>query len=161
MAHYCRACRHQFPFTALTRDGYCAACDPGEQAQPEPQPRASRRQLAQQAFVLTTETAVDFKIDRLGIVSAEAIVGINALKDLTFELRDIFGGPARAQQDAMARLKAELFAEIERQARQRGADMVIGMDLRFADFGQRGSAILATAIGTAARRVSPDNNPEG
>jgi len=29
------------------------------------------------------------------------------------------------------------------------ADMIVGVDLRFSDFGSRGNAILATAIGTA------------
>lgn len=101
-------------------------------------------------MVMTTEAALDVPItQRLGIVTAEAVVGMNILKDKMLEVRDLVGGRSKTHQNAMRDIKEELFDRLRDDAARLNADMIVGVDLRFSDFGSRGNAILATAIGTA------------
>jgi uncharacterized protein YbjQ (UPF0145 family) len=67
------------------------------------------------------------------------------------EVRGLVGGRSKTQQNAMRDIKEELFDQLRDDAARLNADMVVGVDLRFSDFGSRGNAILATAIGTAVQ----------
>lgn len=155
----CRSCYNQFPFTDLTIDGFCETCarerarlseNLPKQPAPTRRPRPKTREDLRAQIVMTTETVLDRAIaKRFGIVSAEAVVGMNIFKDLALEIRDIVGGRAKLQQDEMRKIKVELFDIMRRDADKLGANMIVGVSLSFSDFGARGGAILATALGTA------------
>ena len=161
----CHGCYKQFNFSDLNTNGYCKACAE-ERARlkerlsaglpkEEPKPKAPTpvtRHERRSKMVMTTETALDIPITkRLGIVTAEAVVGMNIVKDMMLEVRDLVGGRSKMQQNAMRDIKEELFDRLRDDAARLNADMVVGVDLRFSDFGSRGNAILATAIGTAVQ----------
>ncbi len=155
----------QFNFSDLNSNGYCATCAeerarmkerlaagmPQEEPKPK-RPAPMTRHERRSKMVMTTEAALDIPItQRLGIVTAEAVVGMNIIKDMMLEVRDLVGGRSKTQQNAMRDIKEELFDRLRDDAARLNADMVVGVDLRFSDFGSRGNAILATAIGTAVQ----------
>lgn len=161
----CHGCYKQFNFSDLNSNGYCKTCAeerarmkerlsagmPQEEPKPK-RPAPMTRQERRSKMVMTTEAALDIPItQRLGIVTAEAVVGMNIVKDMMLEVRDLVGGRSKTQQNAMRDIKEELFDRLRDDAARLNADMVVGVDLRFSDFGSRGNAILATAIGTAVQ----------
>ena len=155
----CKSCRAKVPFSTIDLYGRCQDCAAraddlaSKAAVPrDEEPKSVRLERLARSIVLTTETAISIPIDkRLGIVSAERVVGINLLKDLFIEARDLVGGNSATAQGEMAKVKAALLRDIRFQAAKHGADMVVALDIRFADFGSRGGSILATAIGTAVK----------
>lgn len=161
----CHGCYKQFNFFDLNSNSYCMTCAkerarlkerlsarlPVEEQKPKAPPPITRQERRAK-MVMTTETALDIPITkRLGIVTAEAVVGMNIIKDMMLEVRDLVGGRSKTQQSAMRDIKEELFDRLRDDAARLNADMVVGVDLRFCDFGSRGNAILATAIGTAVQ----------
>ncbi|MBC7154581.1 MAG: heavy metal-binding domain-containing protein [Rhodobacteraceae bacterium] len=161
----CHGCHKQFNFPDLDANWYCDACAaerarirrnltatmPSEPSKPKIPPPTTHQER-RKSIVMTTETALDIQIKRrLGIVTAEAVVGMNVFKDLMFEMRDLVGGRSKTQQNAMRDVRDELFNRLKDDAAQMKADMIVGVSLRFSDFGSRGNAILAAAIGTAVQ----------
>lgn len=169
----CRGCYSDVEFSELNSGGYCSTCQrershmrrnvssmqsatslPSKQSRPDP----LRQMRDTKAIILTTETALDIKIDaRLGLVSAEVIAGMNIVKDMMTDVRDMVGGRSKTTQKAMGEIKEELFYNLQQQAYRKGANMVIGISLHFSDYGNKGTAILATCIGTAIR-TTDDND---
>jgi uncharacterized protein YbjQ (UPF0145 family) len=171
----CRGCYSNVAFSELDKGGYCLNCQqershmrskatssqpsaPTPPKQPPPDPLRQKRDI--RAITLTTETALDVKIDaRLGLVSAEIIAGMNIVKDMMTGVRDVVGGRSKTTQKAMGEIKEDLFADLQQQAYHKGANMVIGVSLRFSDYGSKGTAILATCIGTAIRAAADEDTP--
>lgn len=161
----CRSCYEQFAASDLDDRSHCPACAEHRQkiraqlgSDIVPQPAAPRypnpedRQKALRRIALTTETFVGPIIEqRLGIVSSEAVVGMNLFRDIMVEVRDIVGGRSKAAQNAMRDIKQALFDDLQQQTHHLGGNMVVAVSLNFREFGSRGSAILATAAGTAVR----------
>lgn len=164
----CRGCHDRFNYVDL-ENGFCPACAKtplakaarrlnnqrrdAEEDGPKPSsPPVKGKTTASSAekVVLTTETALDLPIiTRHGIVSAEAVVGINLLKDALVDLRDLVGGRSTTAQREMANIREALFADLRMQAARHRANMVIAVSLSFSDFGARGTSLLAVATGTA------------
>ena len=84
----------------------------------------------------------------LGIVTGEAILGANVFKDLFAGIRDIVGGRSGAYEQELRRAREIAFEELTEQARQMGADAVVGVDVDYETVGQ-GSMLMVTAAGTA------------
>ncbi|MBP1621866.1 MAG: hypothetical protein H6Q02_2633 [Acidobacteria bacterium] len=93
-------------------------------------------------LLTTTPTLEGRRIAKyLGIVTGEAIVGANIVRDLFASVRDIVGGRAGAYDTALA--------EMGEAATRLGANAVIGVDLDYETVGQGGSMLMVTAAGTA------------
>ncbi len=103
-------------------------------------------------MILTTTPVVEGRtIDRyLGIVTGEAILGANIVKDLFAGIRDIVGGRAGAYEEELRKARQIAFDELASWAQQLGADAVIGIDLDYETVGQ-GSMLMVTASGTAVK----------
>lgn len=104
-------------------------------------------------FLVTTTSSLDnARIVRyLGIVSGEAILGANIFKDFFASIRDIIGGRSGAYEEELRKAKAIALEEMIAQARQLGANGVIGTDLDYESLtiGNGGSMLMVTASGTA------------
>ena len=101
-------------------------------------------------LVTTTSSLQDMKIDRYhGVVSGEAIMGANIFKDLFAGIRDIVGGRSAAYEEELRRAKDTAMDEMIAEARQLGANAVIGVDLDYETVGRKGSMLMVTAAGTA------------
>ena len=101
------------------------------------------------ALLLTTTNALEGKhITRYyGIVSGETIIGANIFRDFFASIRDIVGGRSGAYEQVLREAKETALREMEEQARQLGANAVIGIDLDYETVGE--SMLMVTAAGTA------------
>ncbi len=85
----------------------------------------------------------------LGLVSSEAILGANVFRDFFANIRDIVGGRSAAYEKELRRAKQVAIEEMVEQARELGANAVIGVDLDYETVGQ--SMLMVVASGTAVR----------
>lgn len=104
-------------------------------------------------MIITTTPAVEGRPVReyLGIVTGEVIVGANIFKDLFAGIRDIVGGRAGAYEGALRDARNEAFRDLEAEARDRGADAVIGVDIDYEVVGTNGSMLMVSVSGTAVK----------
>jgi uncharacterized protein YbjQ (UPF0145 family) len=103
-------------------------------------------------IVTTTPSVEGHKVtDYLGIVTGEAIIGANIIKDLFAGIRDIVGGRAAAYEGALREARGEALREMATEAQERGADAVIGVDIDYEVLGKSNGMLMVTACGTAVR----------
>ena len=101
-------------------------------------------------LVTTTSVLDGHKVKTYhGIVSGEAILGANVFKDLFAGIRDIVGGRSAAYEKELRTAKATAMEEMIEQAKDYGANAVIGVDLDYETVGTNGSMLMVVATGTA------------
>jgi uncharacterized protein YbjQ (UPF0145 family) len=102
--------------------------------------------------ILTTTPSVEGRTiqEYFGVVTGEAILGANIVKDLFAGIRDIVGGRSGAYEEELRRAREIAMQELSAEATARGADAVVGVDLDYETVGQ-GSMLMVTASGTAVR----------
>ena len=84
-----------------------------------------------------------------GIVSGETIIGANVFRDFFASIRDIVGGRSGSYEEVLREAKDTALKEMSEQARQMGANAVIGVDLDYETVGGSGSMLMVTASGTS------------
>lgn len=100
-------------------------------------------------IITTTPTLEGHPVrDYLGIVTGEAIIGANIVKDLFAAVRDVVGGRAGAYERALSEARAHALREMAERAADRGANAVVSVDL---DYEVIGSMLMVTAAGTAVQ----------
>ena len=104
-------------------------------------------------MILTTTTLVEGRPVRsyLGIVTGEVIVGANIFSDLFASVRDIVGGRSGAYEGALRDARTQALAELELEAKDLGADAVVGIDLDYEVLGKTSSMLMVSASGTAVK----------
>ena len=104
-------------------------------------------------MIMTTTPSIEGHpiSEYLGIVTGEAIVGANIFRDLFAGIRDIVGGRSAAYEEELGKARQIAFEEIEREAAQRGATAVVGIDLDYEVVGSGSSMLMVTASGTAVK----------
>jgi uncharacterized protein YbjQ (UPF0145 family) len=103
-------------------------------------------------MIQTTTPGVDGRTitEYLGVVTGEAILGANIVRDLFAGIRDIVGGRAGAYEEELRKAREIALQEMATEAGARGADAVVGIDLDYETVGN-GSMLMVTASGTAVR----------
>jgi uncharacterized protein YbjQ (UPF0145 family) len=86
----------------------------------------------------------------LGVVTGEAILGANIVRDLFAGVRDIVGGRSGAYEEELRKARQIAMSELAAEASSLGADAVVGIDLDYETVGN-GSMLMVTASGTAVR----------
>jgi len=81
-----------------------------------------------------------------GIVTGEAILGANAVRDLMAGITDIFGGRSSAYEEELAKARETALSEMQERASKLGANAVVGVDL---DYEVINSMLMVSASGTA------------
>lgn len=101
-------------------------------------------------MILTTTPHVDGRRIKayLGIVAAEAVVGINLVLDVLASIADVAGGRA-AYEEELAGAREAVLEQLAARARRLGADAVVGIDFDFAPL--RDGMLVVTAAGTAVQ----------
>lgn len=89
-------------------------------------------------------------VETLGVVTGEAIIGANIFRDLLAGITDIVGGRSRAYETALRDTREIALKEMCDEARRKGGDAVVGVDLDYETLGS-GSMLMVTATGTAVR----------
>ena len=104
-------------------------------------------------MLVTTTNSVEGRPvrDYLGIVTGEAILGANVFKDFFANIRDIIGGRSAAYESELRKARDIALRELQDQARDLGADAVIGVDLDYEVLGERSGMLMVSASGTAVR----------
>jgi uncharacterized protein YbjQ (UPF0145 family) len=101
-------------------------------------------------LVVTTPTAPGSRITKtFGLVSGEAILGANIFQDLFAGIRDIVGGRSAAYEQELRKAKTIAIEEMCNQARDLGANAVVGVDLDYETIQVGGSMLMVSASGTA------------
>jgi len=102
-------------------------------------------------LVLTTPNLEGKRIARyIGLVTGEAILGANVFKDFFASIRDIVGGRSAAYEEELRRAKDLAVDEMIEQARARGANAVIGVDLDYETISTSsgGNMLMVSVSGT-------------
>jgi uncharacterized protein YbjQ (UPF0145 family) len=98
----------------------------------------------------TTPNIEGMSISRYnGVVTGEAILGANLFKDIFASIRDIVGGRSAAYEAELQRAREIAFEELTQQARDLGANAVIGIDIDYETVGERGGMLMVSVSGTA------------
>jgi uncharacterized protein YbjQ (UPF0145 family) len=102
-------------------------------------------------MLMSTTTALDGKpVSRyLGIVTGEAIIGANVVRDMFAAVRDIVGGRSGTYEKALAEARDVALSEMQKRAEQMGANAVIGVDLDYEVLGQNNGMLMVSCSGTA------------
>ena len=104
-------------------------------------------------MIITTTPLVENRPIRNypGIVTGEVIIGANIFRDLFAGIRDIVGGRAGACENVLRDARNEAFRELEEEARHRGADAVIAVDIDYEVVGANDSMLMVSVSGTAVK----------
>ncbi|MCA1748435.1 MAG: heavy metal-binding domain-containing protein [Parasphingopyxis sp.] len=102
-------------------------------------------------MIFTTTPSVENReiVRYCGVVTGEAIIGANIFSDMFAKVRDIVGGRAGAYEKALQTARGEAFADLEHEAKDAGANAVIGIDLDYEVIGETGSMLMVSISGTA------------
>lgn len=102
-------------------------------------------------MIITTTAVLQGRRVReyLGIVTGEAIIGANIVKDIMASIRDIVGGRSASYEKALRTAREEALREMASQASARGADAVIGVDLDYEVLGSANGMLMVSSTGTA------------
>lgn len=84
-----------------------------------------------------------------GVVTGEAIIGANLFKDIFASITDLVGGRSGTYERVLREAKDNALRELEYNARNLGANAVVGIDLDYETIGHNGSMLMVTASGTA------------
>ncbi len=89
----------------------------------------------------------------LGVVTGEAILGANVFRDLFSGIRDVVGGRASAYEKELRRARQMAMDQMENQAKDVGANAVIGIDIDYQTITSQDGAsmIMVSVCGTALR----------
>jgi uncharacterized protein YbjQ (UPF0145 family) len=98
-------------------------------------------------IVTTTPSIEGYQIaDYKGIVTGEAIMGANIVRDLFAGITDIVGGRSGTYEAKLGDARKAALAEMEDRARERGATAIVGVDL---DYEVINNMLMVSASGTA------------
>lgn len=102
-------------------------------------------------MIVTTTSTIEGKkvVKYLGIVTGEAIIGANIVKDFFAGVRDIVGGRSGAYEEGLREAKNIALTELQQNAAALGANAVLAVDLDYETMGSSGSMLMVSASGTA------------
>ncbi|HHX51220.1 MAG TPA: YbjQ family protein [Clostridia bacterium] len=100
-------------------------------------------------MIVTTTPNIEGRsiTDYLGIVSGEAIMGANVIRDIFASITDIVGGRSGAYEEKLNEARRVALAEMTEEARRLGASAVVGVDVDYEVV--REGMLMVTASGTA------------
>lgn len=85
----------------------------------------------------------------VGLVTGEAIIGANFVKDIMASIRDFVGGRSASYEDVLREAKNTAVKELMDNATALGANAIVGVSLEYETVGASGSMLMVTAVGTA------------
>jgi len=101
-------------------------------------------------IVSTTPTIQGKEIrEYLGVVTGEAIMGANIIKDLFASITDIVGGRSAVYEKELRKARQIAIDEMIDETRSKGGDAVVGVDLDYEVI--REGMLMVAVSGTAVR----------
>jgi uncharacterized protein YbjQ (UPF0145 family) len=104
-------------------------------------------------IVTTTDSLEGRRIGAyLGIASGEAVMGTNFVRDFFAGIRDVVGGRSGSYEKELRKAKRIALEAMMEDAKDMGADAVIGVDLDYEHIGSgERSMLMVAANGTAVK----------
>ncbi|ALI54499.1 heavy metal-binding domain-containing protein [Celeribacter marinus] len=101
-------------------------------------------------MIITTTPSIEGRTisDYCGIVTGEAIMGANVVRDLFAGITDIIGGRSGAYEQKLGQGRETALREMEERAAQLGATAIVGVDL---DYEVINNMLMVSASGTAVK----------
>jgi len=102
-------------------------------------------------MIVTTTPSVDGKqiSGYLGIVTGEAILGANIIRDIFASITDIVGGRSGQYEQELGKARKISLDEMIEEATGLGANAIVGVDLDYEVI--RDGMLMVTASGTAVK----------
>jgi len=102
-------------------------------------------------MILSTTNALEGRkvVKYLGLVSGDAILGANIFRDFFASVRDIVGGRSAAYEKELRKAKDIALDEMREQAKNLGANAIVGIDIDYETIGTNSSMLMVSANGTA------------
>ena len=102
-------------------------------------------------MIVTTTPTIEGRTikEYRGIVTGETILGANVFRDLFAGILDIVGGRSESYEKTLREAREAALFEMQAEARNRGADAVVGIDIDYEVVGQGGSMMMVSISGTA------------
>src|SRR5512139_1643213 len=102
-------------------------------------------------MILTTTSSIEGRkaVKYLGLVSGDAILGANIFRDFFASIRDIVGGRSAAYEAELRKAKDIALGEMREQAKNLGANAIVGIDIDYETIGANSSMLMVSANGTA------------
>ena len=106
-------------------------------------------------MLMTTTPTVEGKTIRTyhGVVTGEAIIGANFLKDIFASVRDFVGGRSGAYEKTLRSARETAFEEMAEAAEKLGANAIVGIDLDYEVLGETNGMLMVAVSGTAVTIV--------
>ena len=106
-------------------------------------------------MLMTTTPTVEGKTIRAyhGVVTGEAIIGANFLKDIFASVRDFVGGRSGAYEKTLRSARETAFEEMAEAAEKLGANAIVGIDLDYEVLGETNGMLMVAVSGTAVTIV--------
>lgn len=114
-------------------------------------------------LITTTDTVSGYRIvESLGLVSGEAVEGMNPMHDLFAQFRTMFGGRTAGYEKAISAARARALQLLSERALSAGATAVIGVSINYAfiELGSKGGSVMVSATGTAVKVVRAEQLPK-
>ena len=104
-------------------------------------------------MIITTTPSIEGKkiLEYKGLVTGEAVMGVNVIKDLFSSITDIVGGRSGGYEEELGKARETALDEMRDRAAAMGANAVVGVDLDYEVLGQGGSMLMVSASGTAVK----------
>ena len=104
-------------------------------------------------MILTTTPSIEGRTitEYKGVVFGEVISGVNFLRDLAANIRNVIGGRSGAYEDKLVEARDNALNEMAEKARRLGADAVVGIDIDYEVLGADNGMLMVTASGTAVK----------
>ncbi|MBW7453807.1 heavy metal-binding domain-containing protein [Paenibacillus sepulcri] len=102
-------------------------------------------------MIFTTTPTIEGKPiqDYLGVVTGEAIMGANIMRDLFASITDIVGGRSGAYETKLKEARDVAFSEMSANASRMGANAIVGIDIDYEVV--REGMLMVAVSGTAVR----------
>ncbi len=119
----------------------------------------AREKERREAVLLTTEAVPPFQvIERIDVITAECVFGMNIVRDLFADVRNVFGGRSKAMQKVFRDARKAALTELREEALEIGANAVVGVAIHYHQMGAGGGSfqmLMVAASGTAVVFAEP------
>lgn len=112
--------------------------------------------LAKELILKTESHMPEYRvIERLEIITAECVFGMNMFRDFFASITDIFGGRSSASQKVLRDSRRTCLTELRREALIAGANAVVGVGLNYSEISGDGKSMLFLVASGTAVRIEP------
>ncbi|WP_456400069.1 heavy metal-binding domain-containing protein [Persephonella sp.] len=99
-------------------------------------------------MIITTTDSIEGKkiVEYKGVISREAVLGINIIRDIFAKVRDIVGGRSGSYEKELINAREQILEELKRDAEKLGANCIVGLSFSYEMYQ---SMLLVSVWGTA------------